>query len=133
MSDNPYASPPISNDSPDEADSSSLGLLQPLAEVTIWSKILAGSLIASGIGFALSIVGLIIAWLPILSGVFLWQHANRLHEARRLQDTKAMQESIEKLATSIKLAAIFMAIMIALYVLYILVIIVVVFVGLLNS
>lgn len=132
MSDNPFASPApqdsaLANFGADAPGS--LGVLQPLADVAVWSKVLAVAMILFGVMFVLSIIGIVIAWLPIWSGILLWQHANSIAEARRVQDGGMLRDSIEKLATSIKVAAIFQAIIMALYALYFGIIIIAIFAG----
>ncbi|MCC9606983.1 DUF5362 domain-containing protein [Blastopirellula sp. JC732] len=122
MSDNPFASPA-------EADSSlsttgveslgSLGILQPLVKIGVWSKIFAVAMILVGILLIISISGIIVGWLPIWAGVLLWQHASLISEAHRLQDSRLLQMSIQKLATSIKVAAIFQAIIMAIFAFYV--------------
>ncbi|TWT32647.1 DUF5362 domain-containing protein [Blastopirellula retiformator] len=110
MSDNPFASPASDQPSHSAADVDalgSLGILQPLLNIGVWAKVLAISMILLGIGFVMSIVGIVVGWLPIWAGVLLWQHSTQIAEAQRLQDSRMLRESIEKLATSIKLAAIF--------------------------
>ncbi|EAQ82232.1 DUF5362 domain-containing protein [Blastopirellula marina] len=135
MPENPFASPLSSDESSSATGVGALGvlgLLQPLREVAVWSKVLAASLILFGAMFILSIIGIVIAWLPIWSGVLLWQHANRIAEAQRLQDTRLMKEAIEKLAKSIKIVAIFQVVIMAVYALYFLVLIVFVILSVLN-
>lgn len=130
MSENPFASPAPQDPSYAAAEletPGSLGILQPLADVAAWSKVLAVSMILFGVIFILSIIGIVVAWLPIWSGVLLWQHSNSIAEARRLQDSAKLRHSIDKLATSIKIAAIFQAIIMALYALYFGIILVVIF------
>lgn len=132
MSDNPFASPASDQSSQSAADIDalgSLGILQPLLNIGVWAKVLAISMILMGIGFIMSIVGIVVGWLPIWAGVLLWQHSTQIAEAQRLQDSRMLRDSIQKLATSIKLAAIFQAVIMALYALYFLFIIVVIILG----
>lgn len=45
----------------------------PLYEAKRWIKFLGGVLFALGVAYALTIVGLVVAWLLLWLGVLLWQ------------------------------------------------------------
>ena len=53
----------------------------PLYEAKGWIKLLGGTLVALGILYALSILGLPIAWLFLWLGILLWQAAGQIDSA----------------------------------------------------
>jgi len=71
-------------------------LADPLARAKGWMQFLAILTILNGVLVALTIVGLIIAWLPIWVGVVLWQAAGAADEAQRTGDEQAMRRALEK-------------------------------------
>ncbi len=64
-----------------------------------WLKFLGIVNIAGGALYALTLVGLLIAWLPIWIGVLLVQAANRADRYLALRDPDAFVEMMEKLRT----------------------------------
>ncbi len=64
-----------------------------------WLKFLGILNIVGGALYALTIVGLIVAWLPIWMGVLLVQAANRADRYLALHDPEAFVEMIEKFRT----------------------------------
>lgn len=54
----------------------------PIYQAKGWMKLLAVVMIIYGILIALSIIGIIIAWLPIWLGVLLWQAATATETAQ---------------------------------------------------
>ena len=53
----------------------------PLYEAKRWIKFLGGVLFALGVAYALTIVGLVVAWLLLWLGVLLWQAGAELDRA----------------------------------------------------
>jgi hypothetical protein len=74
-------------------------LIQPLASGKGWMKFVGIMFIVQGVITALSIVGILIAWLPIWTGVLLVQAAGALENAQLSGDTFALKESFAKLRT----------------------------------
>ncbi|MFQ5967451.1 MAG: DUF5362 domain-containing protein [Acidimicrobiia bacterium] len=89
-------------------------ITRPLFEAKGWMKFLAVALIAVGALTALSIVGIIVAWIPIWAGALLWQAASRIEPAHLLGDQEAATESLSKLKTLFVLYGILTLIYIAL-------------------
>ena len=56
-------------------------------------------MIIYGVLTALSIVGIIVAWLPIWMGVLLFQSASAVERAHQSDDAAALMESLSKLKT----------------------------------
>ena len=53
----------------------------PLYEAKRWIKFLGGVLFALGVAYALTIVGLVVAWVLLWLGVLLWQAGTELDRA----------------------------------------------------
>lgn len=53
----------------------------PLYEAKRWIKFLGGVLFALGVAYALTIVGLVVAWLLLWLGVLLWQAGTEIDRA----------------------------------------------------
>lgn len=81
-------------------------LLQPVAESTGWLKFLSVAVIALGVLTALTIVGLVIAWLYIWVGVLLWQASERASRAQITRDPAQLEEYLRKLRTLIVIAGV---------------------------
>ena len=71
----------------------------PLYNCTGWMKLLGVMSIIGGALQALTIFGIIIAWLPIWTGVLLFQSANAITEAYEGDNQAAMTRSLLKLKT----------------------------------
>jgi hypothetical protein len=74
-------------------------LSSPIYQARGWLKFLGVLSIISGIGQALSIVGIIYAWLPIWMGVLLYQAGSSAEAAATLGDRFAFMNSLGSLKT----------------------------------
>jgi hypothetical protein len=74
-------------------------LSAPLAAAKGWMKFVGIMFIIQGALTALTIVGIIIAWLPIWIGVLLLQSAGAVERAHAANDAAALQDSLGKLKT----------------------------------
>jgi len=74
-------------------------VVRPLASAKFWIKLVAGVSFVGGVLYALTIIGLVIAWLPIWIGVLLWQAAKRVEEAEATGSEEAATEALGKLGT----------------------------------
>lgn len=70
---------------------------QTALTMSTWLKFLGIVLIISGAISAISIVGLIFAWLPIWMGVLLFQAGDRASGVRYSEDLNSMAQMMEKL------------------------------------
>ncbi|WKE65799.1 DUF5362 domain-containing protein [Gallaecimonas kandeliae] len=70
----------------------------PLFQARGWLRLVGVMAIIGGVAQALSIVGLLVAWLPIWMGVLLFQSAGAL-EGAQLGSEQAMQDAMAKLKT----------------------------------
>ena len=71
----------------------------PLYQAKGWMKFLAVMLIISGVVTAFSVVGLIIAWLPVWMGVLLFQAAGKVEESYANDDEESLTASLAKIKT----------------------------------
>ncbi|MDR3444436.1 MULTISPECIES: DUF5362 domain-containing protein [Dyella] len=92
-------------------------LIQPLASGKGWMKFLGIVFIIGGALYAITIVGIIIAWLPIWIGVLLLQSAGALERAQVSGDVAAMKEALTKLRSFFVIQGVMMIVGIALWVL----------------
>lgn len=74
-------------------------LSQPLQSGKGWLTFLGILSIVYGVFTALSIVGILVAWIPIWLGVLLIQTGNALDTARNSGDAAAMMRAMGKLKT----------------------------------
>ena len=69
----------------------------PLYEGKGWIKFLGIMSVIQGIVAAISIVGILFAWLPIWVGVILYQSATKMEQAYTMGDKREFYESMSKL------------------------------------
>ncbi|HTV86423.1 MAG TPA: DUF5362 domain-containing protein [Dyella sp.] len=93
-------------------------LIQPLASGKGWMKFVGIMFIVQGVVTALTIVGILIAWLPIWTGVLLVQAAGALENAQLSGDAFALKESFAKLRTYFVIQGVLYLVGIAMMVLY---------------
>lgn len=74
-------------------------LALPLYGAKGWMKFLGALAILYGVLTALSVVGLLIAWLPIWMGVLLYQAANAVEAAVHSEDAESLTRALAKLRT----------------------------------
>jgi hypothetical protein len=90
--------------------------MRPLSDAAGWMKLLAVFSIISGILAALTIIGLIFAWLPIWIGVLLMRAANDSQAAVRLGGEVEATSATGNLSTIFKIYGIVTVIYLALVV-----------------
>lgn len=74
-------------------------LSSALYQAKFWMKLIGVLMIIYGVFAALTIVGIIIAWLPIWMGVLLFQAANAVEQAYLTEDENALFTSLTKIKT----------------------------------
>jgi hypothetical protein len=74
-------------------------LSMPIYQARGWLKFLGVLSIISGVGGALSIVGIIFAWLPIWMGVLMFQAGSSIESAGQIGDKFAFVRSLGSLKT----------------------------------
>lgn len=71
-------------------------IVEPLYRARVWMKLLAVLAFVTGGFYVLTIVGVVIAWLPILIGVILWQAATAVEVAYTSQSPADARRSLDK-------------------------------------
>lgn len=71
----------------------------PLFSSKGWIKFLGVLMLIYGILMAVSIFGIVIAWLPIWLGVLLWQTGSRIEQAQIVGDKQALIKAQNSLST----------------------------------
>jgi len=72
-------------------------VMLPLYNAKFWMKLIGVVMIIYGVLIAITIIGLIIAWLPIWIGVLLFQSAGALEVAYSQGDSDAAVRAMDKL------------------------------------
>ena len=91
-------------------------LSQPLASGKGWMKFVGIVFIIQGALTALTLVGIIIAWLPIWIGVLVMQSAGAIERAQLSGDAAALKEALAKLRTYFVIQGVLILVGIALWV-----------------
>ncbi len=103
-------------------------IIGPLAKAKGWMKLIAVLSIVYGVLVAITIIGLVVAWLPIWVGVLLWQTAEKSELAAESGNEMDAIEATSKLKTLFTVYGVLTLIGIVLTVIYAVVII-----GLISS
>lgn len=72
-------------------------LIEPLVRGKFWMQLIGVMLIISGVLTALSIVGIIVAWIPIWAGVVLMQAAGATQRAFDNEDLLELKHALGRL------------------------------------
>lgn len=94
-------------------------IIQPIYAAKGWMKLLGIISIVYGALMAITIVGLVIAWLPIWIGVILMQSAKKAEEAYLVGGETEAIESLSKLKTMFTIYGVAAAIGLGLMIVYI--------------
>ncbi|WP_109125243.1 DUF5362 domain-containing protein [Dyella sp. C11] len=92
-------------------------LSQPLASGKGWMKFVGIVFIIQGALTAITIVGILIAWLPIWIGVLVMQSAGAIERAQLSGDAVALKEALAKLRTYFVIQGVLILVGIVLWVL----------------
>ena len=92
-------------------------LSQPLASGKGWMKFVGIVFIIQGALTAITIVGILIAWLPIWIGVLVMQSAGAIERAQLSGDALALKEALAKLRTYFVIQGVLILVGIVLWVL----------------
>jgi hypothetical protein len=71
----------------------------PIFQCKGWMRFLAVLSILDGAVCVFTVVGIVIAWLPIWVGVLLWQSSSRIERAEQAGDKASLVASLGKLKT----------------------------------
>lgn len=92
----PYAVPPVQTSQENQVVQQ---LSVPIYQARGWLKFLGVLSIIGGVGQALSIVGILFAWLPIWMGVLMFQAGSSIESANHLGDKFSFLSSMGSLKT----------------------------------
>ena len=90
----------------------------PLASAAGWMKFIGIMFIIQGAITALTIIGILIAWLPIWIGVLLLQSAGAAQRSQIQDDANALIEALSRLKTYFVIQGVLYLVGIALMVIY---------------
>ncbi len=107
--------------------------MQPLNEAAGWMKLLGTVSIIYGVFAALSIIGLLVAWLPIWMGILLRGAAVEAQAAYATGDELSAATAASKLQTMFKVQGIMALVGLALAAVWLVIVIAAVAVGVSNS
>jgi hypothetical protein len=121
VSDNPYSSPAPSPDSPFTKGGSGLDFssIAPLCQAAGWLKFLGILNIILGVLYCLTIIGLIIGWLPIWIGISLNKASDSLRAGYESQDGGQIEAGMDSLALVFRIFGVLAIIGLVINVLYI--------------
>ena len=91
-------------------------LFEPLYRAKIWMQLVGVVLIIMGIITALSIIGIVIAWVPIWAGIVLMQAAGSVDQAYSSGESAAAATAMRRLKTYFTILGVLMLIYIVLMV-----------------
>lgn len=117
MSSNPYSSP-LQEAKPMVGQVSNHPM-QPLLEAAHWLTFLGWVFLIMGVLYCLTIIGIIIGWLPIWMGILLKDSGAKLKEGFATGSNMALYESSRRLATYFTIMAILTIIGLAINLLYV--------------
>lgn len=75
------------------------GLAVPLYRARGWMKFVGVAEIVSGVGLALTVMGLLVAWLPVWMGVVLFKAAGHTRRAVEESDPASLRAALDQLRT----------------------------------
>jgi len=91
-------------------------MMEPLYRSKFWMQLIGVMMILSGVLTALSIIGIVIAWIPIWAGVVLMQAAGAVHRAYNSGEANEASYAMGKLRTYFTIFGVLMLIYIILFV-----------------
>jgi len=134
MSDFPYAPPQASFEKPASyASPTTQGSVRPLIDASFWMKLVGVAAIVYGAIVCLSLVGIIIGWLPIWIGVLYWQAGSIYQQLEQRPDPNAESVAHGKLGLALKIQGILVLIALVIMCLYFLVLFLIVGIGLMGA
>ena len=121
MNDNVFAAPETDDRDHDDVNAGGDDLahvMEPLIRAIGWFKFLGVMMIIGGVLSAITITGIIVAWVPIWLGVLLFQCAGHLERGRR-SGAQSYREATDKIRLAAKIWGILMIVYMVLIVLVI--------------
>ena len=117
---NPFASSPVPVEPSVPGAANPLDIVEPLYRAKVWLRILGIANIVIGAIYALTIIGIIVAWLPIWLGILATGAAAKIDQGFQSSSPETAKQGVANLATAITIMGVLMLINIALFVLYVL-------------
>lgn len=90
-------------------------IMLPLYNAKFWMKLLGVVMIIAGVAEALTIIGILFAWLPIWIGVLLFQAAGAAEAAYANADADAAVRAMDKLKVYFIINGVLMLLMLVLF------------------
>ncbi|MEA2023828.1 MAG: DUF5362 family protein [Actinomycetota bacterium] len=109
---------------PGDGDETVRRVIQPINAARGWMKLLAVMMFISGGLAALTIIGLLVAWLPLWMGYLLWKSASSAEDATMSGSEAEAIDSLSRLKIMFTVQGVLMAIYLGLTALFIILIIV---------
>jgi Zn-dependent protease len=81
-------------------------LVEPLYQGKAWIRVVAVLTIAAGILTSLTVVGIVVAWIPVWAGVALYQSASRIEEALLTGKSDNLTSAFSKLRLYFQMTAV---------------------------
>lgn len=81
------------------SDQSLKDLIEPLYQAKFWMQLIGVIMIIGGLFTALTIIGIIVAWIPIWAGIVLMQAAGSVDLAYTANNTEAAMTAMRRLKT----------------------------------
>jgi hypothetical protein len=79
---------------------------EPLYNVKNWMRLVGVLTISLGVLISLTVVGIVVGWIPILAGIALFQSASKVEEAVITGKGSNLTDALEKLGFYIKMTAV---------------------------
>ncbi|MBT2772146.1 DUF5362 domain-containing protein [Halomonas sp. ISL-60] len=91
-------------------------VIEPIYRAKFWMQLTGVMLIISGILSAISIVGIIVAWIPVWAGIVLMQSAKAANKAFQSGDARETKFALEKIKTHFTIFGVLILIYLAIFV-----------------
>ncbi|MCB8887598.1 DUF5362 family protein [Vreelandella malpeensis] len=89
---------------------------EPLYRAKLWMQLIGVMLILTGVLTALTIIGLLVAWVPIWAGVVLMQAAGGFNRAYQSGDERELRFALTKVKTHFTIVGVLLLLYLALFV-----------------
>ena len=94
---------------------SARAIIEPLFRAKFWMQLIGIMMIISGVLTALSIIGILVAWIPIWAGVVLMQAAGALDRAYNRNDDREAAYAMTRLKTYFTIFGVLMLVYLAFF------------------
>lgn len=126
---NPYSAGPGNFQQPASVQNDGSYMVNPLVESAGWIKLMGWFMLVGGIIYCLTIIGLVIGWLPIWIGYLMKRSSEHLQNYQQTRHPDAFYLAAKDMKTTITIFGVLTIINIAILVLYIILILMAVVFG----